>query len=160
MIRFKRYIKLAIMAIVPVVLLFSCKAEDPWVDNTVAPLLVDIIGADFGYPIEKQPAVGYAASASELKLSARLLELDKTNILNKDIGIDSIPVAGITISVAIKGGASLGEVTSDADGMVSLTKSWTDLGVTAPAAGQLVPLTWTGSYKGVGFTRYSQVKAL
>jgi hypothetical protein len=70
----------------------SCKEEDPFLDRDVAPVLVDIVGAPFGAPIASEPTVAYAATAEKLTLSARLLELDKTNILDHTKGIDSIPV--------------------------------------------------------------------
>ncbi|WP_025763655.1 hypothetical protein [Dyadobacter tibetensis] len=141
-------------------LLSSCKEEDPWVDAAAAPVLVDIIGAPFGYPQAKDPTVEYPIATAKLSLQARLLELDKTNILNKDIGIDSIPVAGVKVIVSLRDGATLAEATSGADGLLKIEKSWTELGVSAPKANQLIKLSWTGSYKGVTFTRFSQIKAL
>ncbi len=138
----------------------ACKVEDPWVDASVAPVLVDIVGAPFGYPQEKDPTVGYATTVSKLALSAKLLELDKTNILDNKIGIDSIPVAGIKVVVTIRDGITLGEVTSNDQGLITLEKTWSELGVATPKSGQLIKLSWTGSYKGIGFTRFSQIKAL
>ncbi len=140
--------------------LSSCKVEDPWVDASVAPVLVDIVGAPFGYPQEKDPTVGYASSATKLVIAAKLLELDKTNILNNEIGIDSIPVSGLKILVSLRDGGALGEVTSNDQGLISLEKTWAELGVATPVAGKLVKVSWSGTYKGIAFTRLSQIKAL
>lgn len=156
----KKYIKIGCICLIGALTIASCKEEDPWVDAAVAPLLVDIVGAPFGYPQEKEPTVNYnIADGNTVKLTARLLELDKSNILNNDIGIDSIPVSGIKVSVSLRAGSVLGEVTSTTDGVVTLDKTWADLGVPAPKAGSLVKISWTGSYKGTTFTRYSQVQA-
>ena len=136
----------------------SCKVEDPFVDRVVAPVLVDIVGASFGAPISAEPTVSYPM-AGKVTLTARLLELDKTNILDYTKGIDSIPVANIPIKIMLRTGASLGEVTSNANGVVSLEKTWAELGVAAPKAGTTVKISWSGNYKGIAFTRFSQVQA-
>ncbi|MCF0042782.1 hypothetical protein [Dyadobacter fanqingshengii] len=137
----------------------SCKEEDPFLDVDVAPVLVDIVGAAFGAPIASEPTVGYQATAPKLTLSARLLELDKTNILDNTKGIDSIPVPNVAIKITLRTGAVLGEVTSNAQGLVTIDKTWAELGVAAPKAGAVTKISWTGTYKGIAFTRYSQVQA-
>jgi len=136
----------------------SCKVDDPFVDRVVAPVLVDIVGASFGSPISAEPTVRYPATGGVV-LTARLLELDKTNILDNAKGIDSIPVPNIPIKITLRTGSSLGEVTSNAQGIVSLEKSWAELGVPAPAVGTTIKISWSGSYKGVAFTCLSQVQA-
>lgn len=138
--------------------LASCKVDDPFVDRVVAPVLVDIVGAAFGSPISAEPTVAYATGGKVL-LTARLLELDKTNILDYTKGIDSIPVPNIPIKITLRTGSTLGEVTSNAQGVVSLEKSWEELGVPTPKAGTTVKISWSGSYKGIAFTRLSQVQA-
>lgn len=137
----------------------SCKEEDPFLDRDVAPVLVDIVGAPFGAPLASEPTVSYALTSQKLVLSARLLELDKTNILDHTKGIDSIPVPNVQIKITLRSGAVLGEVTSDAKGVVTLEKSWTDLGITTPKAGEITKISWTGRYKGIAFTRFSQIQA-
>ena len=138
--------------------LAACKVDDPFVDRVVAPVLVDIVGASFGAPISTEPTVSYPA-AGKVMLTARLLELDKSGILDKNIGIDSIPVANIPMKITLRNGTSLGEVTSNAQGVVSLEKTWADLGVPSPKAGTIVKISWSGNYKGIAFTRLSQVQA-
>lgn len=138
--------------------LASCKVDDPFVDRVVAPVLVDIVGAAFGAPISAEPTVSYPVTG-KVTLTARLLELDKTNILDYTKGIDSIPVANIPIKITLRTGASLGEVTSNAQGVVSLEKTWAELGIAAPKVGSTVKISWSGSYKGIAFTRLSQIQA-
>ena len=137
----------------------SCKVEDPMLDSVVSPVLVDIVGAPFGSPIASEPTVAYLASDASVTLQARLLELDKTNILDHTKGIDSIPVPNVAIKVTMRTGASLGEVTSDATGLIKLQKTWAELGIAAPKAGSITKISWSGTYKGIAFTRYSQVQA-
>ncbi|CAG5068357.1 hypothetical protein DYBT9623_01087 [Dyadobacter sp. CECT 9623] len=137
----------------------SCKVEDPFLERDVAPVLVDIVGAPFGAPIASEPTVTYAATATKLTLSARLLELDKTNILDHTKGIDSIPVPNLAIKITLRSGAALGEVTSNADGLVTIDKTWAELGIAAPKAGSLIKISWTGNHKGIAFTRFSQIAA-
>ena len=137
----------------------SCKVEDPMLDSVVSPVLVDIVGAPFGSPISSEPTVAYMATDSVVTLQARLLELDKTNILDNTKGIDSIPVANVAIKISMRTGASLGDVTSDAAGLVKLQKTWAELGIAAPKAGSITKISWSGTYKGIAFTRLSQVQA-
>lgn len=137
----------------------ACKEEDPFLERDVAPVLVDIVGAPFGAPIASEPTVAYSATAEKITLSARLLELEKTNILDHTKGIDSIPVPNVAIKITLRTGTVLGEVTSDAQGLVKIEKTWADLGVAAPKAGTITKISWSGSHKGVAFTRFSQIQA-
>ncbi|HEV7347836.1 hypothetical protein [Telluribacter sp.] len=137
----------------------SCKVEDPFVDRVVAPVLVDIVGAPFGAPLAADPTVTYSAADAKVVLKARLLELDKTNILDHTRGIDSLPVANIPMKITLRTGATLGEVSSNASGEVTLEKTWAELGLAAPKAGNTVKISWTGTHKGITFTRLSQIQA-
>jgi len=149
----------------------SCKVEDPFLDNNVAPVLVDIVGAAFGAPLSAKPSVSYPLASNTVTLSARLLELDKTNILDHTKGIDSIPVAGVKITLtyrtlikpSVYATGTIGEFTSDANGLVTIPTSWDKFSITkgdasTPAA-LLSDLSWTGTHKGIAFTRLSQIQA-
>jgi hypothetical protein len=155
----KTYFPAICLATVMALGFISCKEEDPFLDRDVAPVLVDIVGAPFGAPIASEPTVAYAMADQKIVLSARLLELDKTNILDHTKGIDSIPVPNVQIKITLRTGAILGEVTSNAQGLVTLEKTWADLGIKTPKAGEITKISWTGSYKGIAFTRFSQVQA-
>ena len=163
----------------------SCKEEDPFLERVVAPVLVDIVGAPFGAPIASTPSVAYDSSMKELVLTSRLLELDKTNILDNTKGIDSIPVPNVAIKVAYdltksvkegnlkfngqtftftaetyKSAGMLGEVTSDANGVITVKTTYAALGLTGnriQRKDDIIKLTWTGSHKGIAFTRTSQM---
>ncbi|QRR03833.1 hypothetical protein [Dyadobacter sandarakinus] len=163
----------------------SCKEEDPFLDRDVAPLLVDIVGAPFGSPIASTPSVAYDSSMQQLTLTSRLYELDKTNILDHTKGIDSIPVANVPIKIAFnltksvkaetirfngvtynftpetfKTSGQLGEVSSDNDGTVTIRTTYAALGLTGnriQRKDDIVKITWTGTHKGIAFTRTSQM---
>jgi hypothetical protein len=165
--------------------LTSCKVEDPFLNSSVAPVLVDIVGAPFGAPLASTPSVPYDSSKQELTLTSRLLELDKTNILDHTKGIDSIPVANIKITIAyelaktvkkdtlkfngqiytfaaevFKTSGKLGDVTSDANGLVTVKTNYKALGLEGnriQRKDDIIKLTWTGTHKGIAFTRTSQM---
>lgn len=142
-------------------LLAGCeKQEDPFVDRVVAPVLVVIDNAvgDGGGTVA-EPVVSQKATGP-VTLAVRIYELDKSGILNYKVGIDSIPVPALAIKLTKRDGTSLGELKTDNAGKASLTKTWADLGITAPKAGSSVSLTWTGEYKGQAFSRLSRVQAV
>lgn len=144
------------LALIAAYSLTSCKVDDPFVDRVVAPVLVDIVGASFGAPLSTQPVVSYPFTG-KVVLVARLLELDKTNILDHNKGIDSLPVANIPLKISVRNGISLGEVTSNTQGLVSLETTWQNLGLKPTTKDTSIVISWSGNYKGVAFTRLSQV---
>lgn len=149
----------------------SCKVEDPFLDNDVAPVLVDIVGAAFGAPIAAKPTVSYPLATPGLTLGARLLELDKTNILDHTKGIDSIPVPNIKITVTFRTevtpgvfvAGTIGEYTSDANGLVSVPTTWNKFSIATASPGKAAVLLsnifWSGTHKGIAFSRQSQIQA-
>jgi hypothetical protein len=181
----KASLSIACLSLAIALAVFSCKVEDPFLDRDVTPVLVDIVGAAFGAPIASNPSVAYDSSKQELILTSRLLELDKTNILDHTKGIDSIPVANIKIAIAFdltktvkkdsfkfggqtyvflpevyKANGKLGEITSDGNGVVTVKTSYQALGLTGnriQRKDDIIKLTWTGTHKGIAFTRTSQM---
>ncbi len=136
------------------------KVDDPFVDRVVAPVLVVIDnamgdgGGQTGEPVVSQKVAG------PVTLAVKIYELDKSGILNKAVGIDSIPVTSLAIKLTTRAGIALGDLTTDKTGRASIAKTWAELGVAAPKAGSSVSLTWTGAYKGQAFSRLSRVQAI
>ena len=125
--------------------LMSCEKEDEMVvDRVVSPVLVVTNGSTF-LPTEA------------VNVTATIYELDKSGILNNAIGIDSIPVSNLAIKVMLNNN-SIADLTTDAAGKATLSKSWADLGITAPKAGNAVNLGWSGSYKNQAFTKLLRVQ--
>ncbi|MCE7040741.1 hypothetical protein [Dyadobacter sp. CY312] len=167
------------------VVIVSCKVEDPFLDSTVAPVLVDVQGATFGAPISATANVPTDSSSKEITVASRLLELDKTNILDNTKGIDSIPVAGIKVTLTYeltktvkvdtllfkgitytfkdevyKKSDTWGEITTDTNGQVSIKTSYKELGFEEnliQRKGDIIKITWKGTHKGIPFTRFSQI---
>lgn len=135
--------------------LLSCEVSDPFVDRVASPLLVLITGEN-GTPtngLTTEPTVTTKA-LEDPKVSIKLLELDKTGILDNKIGIDSLPVSGIKITYKLRAGKVISEVTTDKSGSATLNASWEKLGIVSPKAGSSVKLTASGTYKEVSFSKY------
>lgn len=137
----------------------SCKVEDPFVDRVVAPVLLvfdNAIGDGGGFTTE--PTVTSKANATPT-VSVRILELDKTNLLDYKKGIDSIPVTGLAVSLTTRAGVKIADVTTDAKGRATITKTWAEFGVATPKVGSVVTLTLTGKYKEQAFSKLARLQA-
>ncbi|AEI51188.1 hypothetical protein [Runella slithyformis] len=137
----------------------SCKVEDPFVDRVVAPVLLvfdNAVGDGGGFTTE--PTVLSRATGSAT-VSVRILELDKTNILDFKKGIDSIPVTGLTLSLTTRTGVKIADITTDANGRATATKTWAEFGVASPRAGSIVALTLSGKYKEQSFSKLARLQA-
>lgn len=143
------------------VILSACQnVEDPFVDRVAAPVLVLVENATGdGGGMTAEPVVSQKIGGS-VTMSVRIFELDKSGILDNKVGIDSIPVTGLALKLTLRNGTTVGDLTTDAQGRASLTKTWTELGTTAPKAGSTVLLTWTGAHKGQAFSRLSRVQGV
>lgn len=154
------------------VVLLSCDEEDPFVDRTVSPVLIvfdDVNGYLAGGGLTAVPNVTRKVSqlnyAEPVILRASFYELDKSGILDHTIGIDSLPVSNLAIRFARRDGSSAIEGMTDPDGKLEISTTWEALGITdvadivmaSAAKSVAIPLTWTGTYKGQSFTRYSQL---
>jgi hypothetical protein len=127
-------------------LLMGCeKEEELVVDRVVSPVLVTFAGA-----------VSYAA-AEPVKVTTTVYELDKSGLLNHAVGIDSIPLANMALTVKL-GNNALAQLTTDAAGRVVLEKTWAELGLASPRAGNTVTLEWAGSHKGQAFAKQQKVQ--
>jgi hypothetical protein len=127
-------------------LLMGCeKEEEMVVDRVVSPVLVTFAGA------------ASFTAAEPVKVSATVYELDKSGLLNHAVGIDTIPLANMAITVKM-GNTALAQLTTDQAGQVALEKTWAELGLAAPKAGNTVTLEWAGSHKGQAFARQGKVQ--
>lgn len=157
---------------VKVVLLSSCEEEDPFVDRTVSPVLLvfeETKGYLSGGGLIAVPSVEKiitpANAADPVTLSVLIYELDKSKILDHTIGIDSIPVQNLDLTFSKRDGSLPIIATSDASGRLSVSTTWAELGIAdaetianAPEKKSItIGLSWTGSYKGQSFVRFSQV---
>ncbi len=164
----------ALLALCVALAVSSCKkVDDPLVPFEASPVLVQIVDAPYQSDFSSEPTALYALSAS-VTLRARILKLDKTNLLDYKKGIDSVAVPNLKITLLQRVTdpktskvviVTIGEATTDANGKVSFSKTWaefskasTDLGFEAPKTPSAA-LSWTGTLDGVTFTRLSKVQA-
>ena len=140
------------------------KEEDPFVDRVQSPVLVWIENADkkdylAGGGLYAEPTVSVPANqlATPVQLTAVIYELDKSGLLNHQVGIDSIPVANLAITLQLRNGTRIADLVTDENGRVALTRTWQELNVAAPKEGSNVRVAWSGTHKGQPFLRYSRV---
>ncbi|MCU0352689.1 MAG: hypothetical protein MUD08_02955 [Cytophagales bacterium] len=155
----KKHIKISLLIVlVTFGLVFaSCeRVEDPFVDRVVSPVLVMIDGAARGDYVT-DPVVSYAAD-QPLSIGAFVYELDKTNILNNAIGIDSLPVNSLQLTLSTRTGTKIADVSTDNTGKATVSRSWEQLGIATPRRGNTVSMQWSGTHKGQAFTRYFRVQ--
>lgn len=149
-------ISVLFILLVGIFLTSSCEKEDPFVDRVVSPVLVLIESSDgvstSGLTTDPTVSAGFESNSS---IGIKVLSLDKTNILDNTIGIDSIPVSSIAINLKIRDGASIGSFTTDANGLAKVDLDWSQLGVTA--AGTSVSMAASGSYNDQSFTKLFKI---
>jgi len=145
---------------VAVVAITACqKTPEPFVDRVVAPVLLvfeNTIGDGGGFTTE--PTVTSRANVATATLSLRVLELDKTNILDNKKGIDSIAVSGANLMLSTRTGTKIAEVATDARGRAVFSAPWATFGVAAPRVGTVVTLTLSGNHKGQAFTKLARLQ--
>jgi polyisoprenoid-binding protein YceI len=167
-------IKHLALALAAATLLVACSEEDPFVDRTVAPVLIVFDGiTDYlaAGGLTTVPSVTKNITAANyadpVVLSIRVYTLDKTGILDHTVGIDSIPVSNLRITFSKRDGSVPMESITDTEGKITITTTWQALGIanadalaiaTASDAKSItVPLLWKGSHAGQSFVRYSEV---
>ncbi|MFT7434806.1 MAG: hypothetical protein ACI9DJ_000752 [Algoriphagus sp.] len=141
-----------------ILVITSCEKSDPFVDRVVSPVLVQVMG-DNGLAtsgLTTDPTIG-SSFGETANMSVMVLELDKTNILDYTKGIDSIPATSIELIVKFRGGAEIGKFTTDGSGVASVSVPWITLGISGP--GNAVPLSVSGTYKDVAFTKIFKLSA-
>jgi len=151
----KKSIISIVFIFIGVVGLISCEKSDPFVDRVVSPVLVLVESLEGGVSngLTTDPAVS-ALVSKDASVMLKVLELDKSGLLDYKIGIDSIPVQGVAISFKLRSGALLQNVNTDSKGVATLSAPWASLGVSSPKAGTTVRLMATGTYKEQSFTKY------
>ncbi|MCP9768855.1 hypothetical protein EGI22_13090 [Lacihabitans sp. LS3-19] len=133
----------------------SCEVADPFVDRVASPVLLLLEGSD-GIPtsgLTTEPTIPSLIS-TDAGAKLKVYELDKSGILDKNIGIDSIPVSGLKISYKLRSGAIVSEVETDSKGVATFSATWKALGIETPKAGTSVKLIASGVYKEQSFSKY------
>lgn len=112
----------------------SCTSDDLAFDVIESPVL-----ATFEETIDSQEGM--------LNMTATFYELDKSGILDQNIGIDSTRIAGLALDIFINENTLVGQSTTDSNGQAIFEKSIGDLeGVSR--------IEWVGSYNSTPFRIY------
>lgn len=156
----KNLIRIIPLLFVGSILLTSCEVADPFVDRIAAPVLVLVAGDDGieSSGLTTEPTVTSKASTDAL-VKIRLLALDKTGILDYKVGIDSIPAKSVSLTLKLRTGVTVKEVSTGNDGVATFTIPWSALGIAAPKAGTSVALSCSGKYDEISFTKLLRLTA-
>lgn len=147
MINMKKFIKTPFLLVALFVMLLaqSCVETDDLVTpNVASPVLILLDGSSF-------------SSTSSVSVNSMTYELDKTNILDHTLGIDSIPVSNLNLEVYIETTTKVASLTTDTNGSADLEITWGELGIDEPTSGTQVRLEFAGSYKDIAFRKYHTV---
>ena len=123
-----------IATLVLALLLTSCTSDDLAFDVIESPVL-----ATFEESIDSQEGI--------ITMTATFYELDKSGILDKNIGIDSTLISGLSIEVFINENTMVGSLTTDSNGQATFEKPLRDLGNASR-------LEWVGNYLDTPFRIY------
>lgn len=144
--KMNKYNILGMVAMAMVFLLSACQdAVELATPNVASPVLVVLEGGAF-------PADG------EVGVSAAFLKLDKSGILDQDVGIDSIPVPDLEITLYVSEDEEIGTWVTDLEGKVMINATWEDLGLSPPVSGEQVVMEIAGSYDNIAFRKYHAVR--
>ena len=144
----KKYINKVsfLIAFVALAYLSSCvEGVELATPNVASPVLVMLQGNVFD-------------ASAPVSIQGQFYELDKTGILDQNVGIDSIPVSGLQIKVFINQTEEIGSVTTDNSGKIIFQQPWTSLGVPNPTSGRQIRLEFAGTHKNVAFRQYHNVR--
>jgi hypothetical protein len=151
---------LLFLSLLAAVAVSACQpAVDPFVDRVVSPVLIvfdNTVGDGGGQTAE--PTVTAKATGS-VTLRLRVYQLDKTNILNSK-GIDSVAVSSLALKLTTRAGTPLADLMTDAKGVATVTKTWSDFGLTAPKAGNTVSLSLMGKHNEQSFTKLARLQVV
>ena len=135
-----------LIAFVALAYLSSCvEGVELATPNVASPVLVMLQGNVFD-------------ASAPVSIQGQFYELDKTGILDQNVGIDSIPVSGLQIKVFINQTEEIGSVTTDNSGKIIFQQPWTSLGVANPTSGRQIRLEFAGTHKNVAFRQYHNVR--
>ncbi len=135
--KYLSYITKSILCLLLTVSLTSCEEEELAFEVVASPVL-----ATFETTVP--------ATAGNVSVTATFYELDKSGILDKEIGIDSMPINGLAVDVFINEATLVGNLVTDSDGKAVFETAPSDLQGTSR-------LEWVGEYSGQSFRIYKNL---
>ncbi len=140
MIRYKIIIQISVLLAVTASL-FSCEEEPATkFDIVESPVLAIFEGQSF-------------AADDAVEVRAQFFELDKSGILDNNIGIDSTAISGLNIELYIFETTKIADFVTDGDGVAMLQTDWNELGV----ASGVTRLEWVGVYNDQPFRIFHNI---
>ncbi|MEM9850036.1 MAG: hypothetical protein AAF847_19250, partial [Bacteroidota bacterium] len=116
-------------------------------------LLSSCIENELAFDVIESPVLAIfdemEAEEGMLKIQATFYELDKSGILDQNIGIDSTAISGMTVGVYVEESVLIQEYTTDASGIIVFDKP-------LEALGGNTRLEWVGNYKDTPFRIYKK----
>jgi hypothetical protein len=110
--------------------------------------LTSCLEEKLAFTVEAAPVLGLieAAPAAEGMVAyvGTFYALDKSGILDNNVGIDSIPVSGLELKVETQGRDALQTVITGADGSATFT-------IETTALEDVTRLEWAGTFEGKAF---------
>lgn len=134
---------LKIIALFVVILLSSCSEEDELAfDVFESPVLAEFDGQSF-------------SSSSNISVTATFYDLDKSGILDQNVGIDSVEIPNLSVQVFVNETQEVANLTTDGSGKVTFDQPWSTVG--GPGR---VRLEWVGKYNDRAFRIYHIIDKL
>lgn len=118
----------------------------------LASLLTSCTSDDLAFEVIESPVLALFEeeiddTAGSISMTATFYELDKSGILDKNIGIDSTLISGLSVAVFINETTQVGTLTTGSDGTATFEKPISELaGVSR--------LEWVGTYNDTPFRIY------
>ncbi len=115
----------------------------------IGSLMVGCIEDELQFDVVESPVLAIfedvdTGSQNEIAVRATFYELDKSGILDKNIGIDSTRISGLPIEIFTSQSQSLGTFTTDGQGEILFQAPFSDIsGVSR--------LEWVGTYNDIDF---------
>jgi len=118
-------------------LFIGCEEDELAFDVVASPVLAVFEDIDPG-------------SANEVAVMATFYELDKSGILDKNIGIDSTRIANLPVEIFTNELRSLGSFTTNAEGEIMFEIPFSDVAGASR-------LEWVGTYNDIDFRIYKNL---
>ena len=113
-------------------------------------LLPSCTSDDLAFEVIESPVLAVFSEETDtdmLRMTATFYELDKSGILDKNIGIDSTIISGLSLEIFINEKTLVGSATTDGSGQATLETTISDL----QGASRL---EWVGTYNNTPFRIY------
>ncbi|MEM6768589.1 MAG: hypothetical protein AAF824_02235 [Bacteroidota bacterium] len=135
--KYLSYITKTLICLVIMATLSSCEEEELAFEVVASPVLAVFENT---VPVE----------AGNISVTATFYDLDKSGILDNSVGIDSVPISGLSVDVFINEATLLGNLVTDGSGKTTFETAATNLQGSSR-------LEWVGEFDGQSFRIYKNL---